>query len=94
MQALHAQRPSLLCVANEDVAVQQPWQAFLDSCVDVRLRLQPLPAARGREPNMEVAVLRPNRWGGALAAGAAAAELEQRLFATVTDRSTTFQYCS
>ena len=98
MQALQESPTSLVLVADEGITVQRPWQTFLESCVDTTLRLQPLPAAQGREPNMEVSVLRSNRWGGAAGLGsssrAESLEVEQSLYATVTERGTTFQYCN
>ena len=99
MQAINSQRaPALVLVANEDITVQESWRRFVEGAVDTVITLHPLPAGQLSEPNVEVAIRRPNRWG--LAAGAAASaaagsiEVEQNLFARATERGISFQYCS
>jgi hypothetical protein len=85
---------SMLLVANSDIPAHDRWRKLLETSVDTVLHLQVLPTGRAAEVNMQVTVTRPNRWGRAVEEGPPAArslDVEQHLFAHVSDRTIIFR---
>ena len=78
---------SALIAVNADISVHRPWRTLMEASADTVVRLEALPTGKLAEDNVRVTVSRPNRWGRAGGVNARGVlELEERLFAQVTER--------
>ena len=76
-------------VAHKDIPEHASWLSYLEQSVDTVLALEALPVGKAAAVNMQLDVMRPNRWGRAFCPATPSssdAEVHQELFATVSER--------
>jgi hypothetical protein len=95
LQELASSTVSVVLVAHKDIPEHSKWLAYLEQSVDTVLALEALPVGKAATVNMQLSVLRPNRWGSAACSSASPnsdADVHQELFATVSERGITMYH--
>lgn len=95
LQGLACETVSVVLVAHKDVPEHATWITYLEQSVDTVFALDALQVGKAASVNMQLDVMRPNRWGSAVDKSTpshGALDVHQELFATVSERAITVHH--